>query len=218
MIDKNASDSLLVSQFLGGQEKCLEILIRRYKNRVFTTIYHVVKDRYIAEDLLQDTFIKAVRCMQEGGYNEEGRFLPWISRIAKNMAIDHYRKMRRHPKVVFNDGSSVFNSLDFSEDSSESIRIAAENQSLIRDCIRRLPEEQRQVLLMRQYQELSFREIAELTGVSINTALGRMRYALLNMKKMIHKIPPLAYDANLYPRRLDPVPVPRNLSGGKPAA
>lgn len=217
MIDRKSSDAELVSQFLRGQENVFEFLVNRHKNRVYTIIYHIVHDRYVAQDLTQDTFIKAVRTMREGGYNEEGKFLPWISRIANNMAIDHFRRKKRYPHIVLNDGTSVFNTLRFAEDSTESVRISAENQSWVRDCIRQLPAEQRQVLLMRHYQDMSFKEIAEQTGVSINTALGRMRYALINIRKMMNKNQS-AYAANFYPERLDPVPVPRDLRGGKPAA
>lgn len=217
MIDSKISDSELVSQFVSGKGAAFETLLKRHKNRVFTVIYHIVKDRYIAEDLLQETFIKAFKVIRDGRYNDEGKFLPWICRIGNNLAIDHYRKSRRNPHITLKDGSRVMNTLEFAEDSTEDLRIQAETQSFMRECIKHLPEEQRKVLIMRHYEELTFQEIADITGVSINTALGRMRYALINIRKLMFKHQ-LAYDGNLYPKRPDPVHVPRDLERGKSAA
>jgi RNA polymerase sigma-70 factor (ECF subfamily) len=198
MNNKNISDAQLVSQYIHGNEESFAILLKRHKSRVYTTIYLIVKDQYIAEDLLQETFIKAVNKLRSGDYNEEGKFLPWILRIAHNLAIDYFRRAKRYPTVVMEDGTSIFNSLDFSEDSMESIRIKDETHSLLREMIKTLPEPQKEVLLMRHYGEMSFQEIAEATGVSINTALGRMRYALINLRKKLEKTN-IAYDKNLYP-------------------
>ena len=217
MIDSKKSDSELVSQFANGREAALETLLQRHKNRVFSVIYHIVKDRYVAEDLLQETFIKAFKVIRSGKYNDEGKFLPWICRIGNNLAIDHYRKTRRNPHVTLKDGSRVMNTLEFSEDSIEDLRIAAETHAYLRECIKHLPAEQHRVLIMRHYEELTFQEIADITGVSINTALGRMRYALINIRKLMLKHQ-IAYDGNLYPKRPDPVSVPRDLERGKPAA
>jgi RNA polymerase sigma-70 factor (ECF subfamily) len=207
MKDRSISDSLLVSQFLNGKEGAFDVLTQRHQSRIFTAIYLIVRDRYVAEDLMQETFIKALRTLREGKYNDEGKFLPWISRIAHNLAIDHFRKDRRYPHIILKDGSSVFNSMKFSESSAESLQIAGENRSWVRNCILELPKEQREVLIMRHYLELSFQEIADKTGVSINTALGRMRYALINMRKKM-KIPTDAYDKNLYTERPDQVYLP----------
>ena len=193
------SDSELVSLYIRGDEKAFEKLVQRHKSRVYTTIYLIVKDQYVAEDLLQDTFIKAVDTIKSGRYNEEGKFLPWIVRIAHNLAIDYFRRDKRYPNVVFEDGSSVFNTLDFSEDSVESVQIRQETHEQLREMIQRLPEVQRQVLIMRHYEDMSFQEIADLTGVSINTALGRMRYALINLRKQFSQRSP-QYDQNLYAR------------------
>lgn len=193
------SDSELVSLYIRGDEKAFEKLVQRHKSRVYTTIYLIVKDQYVAEDLLQDTFIKAVDTIKSGRYNEEGKFLPWIVRIAHNLAIDYFRRDKRYPNVVFEDGSSVFNTLDFSEDSVESIQIRQETHEQLREMIQRLPDVQRQVLIMRHYEDMSFQEIADATGVSINTALGRMRYALINLRKQFSQRTP-QYDQNLYAR------------------
>jgi RNA polymerase sigma factor (sigma-70 family) len=191
------SESELISAYIRGDENAFATLVKRYKNRVYTTIYLVVKDTYVAEDLTQDTFIKAIKTLKEGRYNEEGKFLPWILRIGHNLAIDYFRRAKRYPSVVFEDGSSVFNSLNFAEDSIESNQIKKESHEHLRGLIKLLPQQQREVLVMRHYEDLSFQEIAEATGVSINTALGRMRYALINLRKLMSKTK-YAYDKNLY--------------------
>ena len=193
------SDSELVTLYIRGNEKAFEKLVQRHKSRIYTTIYLIVKDQYVAEDLLQDTFIKAVDTIKGGRYNDEGKFLPWIIRIAHNLAIDYFRRDKRYPNVVFEDGSSVFNTLDFSEDSVESIQIRQETHEQLREMIQRLPDVQKQVLIMRHYEDMSFQEIADATGVSINTALGRMGYALINLRKQFNQRAP-QYDKNLYLR------------------
>lgn len=193
------SDSKLVSLYKNGNEGALEQLVKKHKSRVYTTIYLIVKDEYIAEDLFQETFVKAINTIKAGRYNEEGKFLPWILRIANNLAIDYFRKKKRYPTIVMEDGNPLFNSLEFSEDSYESAQITQETHSVLKDCIDQLPEAQKEVLIKRHYMGLSFQDIAEETGVSINTALGRMRYALINLRKMM-KQHNIAYDKNLYPR------------------
>lgn len=194
----HVNDSELVSRYINNSdEKAFETLVRRYKSKVYTTIYLIVKDTFVAEDLMQDTFIKAVDVLRSGKYNDEGKFLPWVLRIAHNMAIDYFRRDKRYPNVVFEDGSSVFNTLDFAEDSYEDLQIREESHAHLRDLIKRLPDTQREVLVMRHYEDMSFQEIADATGVSINTALGRMRYALINLRKMMSKHSP-SYDTNLY--------------------
>lgn len=192
------SDSALVSLYINGNEKAFEQLVHKHKSRVYTTIYLIVKDSYVAEDLLQDTFIKAVHTIKSGRYNDEGKFLPWIIRIAHNLAIDYFRRERRYPTVILEDGSNVFNTLDFSEDSAESVQIKKETHERLKELIQKLPDQQREVLMMRHYAEMSFQEIADATGVSINTALGRMRYALINLRKQMHKNK-IRYDNNIYP-------------------
>lgn len=191
------SDTELVSLYINGDESALECLVKKHKSKIFTGIYMIVKDRYVAEDLLQDSFIKAIKKLKSGEYSEEGKFLPWILRIAHNMAIDHFRRNKRYPTIVLEDGSSVFNSLSFSEESTESIQMREESHVAVRKMIELLPEEQKQVLIMRHYNDMSFQEIADATGVSINTALGRMRYALINMRKKLQTN--IAYDKRIYP-------------------
>ncbi|MEY4275398.1 MAG: hypothetical protein RL638_2346 [Bacteroidota bacterium] len=199
MIKIQVSDAALLSAYIQGDDKAFETLVKRSKSKVYTTIYLIVKDRYIAEDLMQEAYIKAIDVIKSGRYNEEGKFLPWILRIAHNMAIDHFRKDKRYPTIVLEDGSKVFNSFDFAEDSVEEQQMKADQVENIREMIKKLPDEQREVLVMRHYEDLSFQEIADQTGVSINTALGRMRYALINLRKMLNK-QEIAYDAKLYPK------------------
>ena len=213
MIDRRCSDSQLVSLYQTGNEEAFEMLLHRHKSRIYTAIYLIVKDRYVAEDLLQETFIKAVNTIKGGRYNEEGKFLPWLSRVAHNLAIDHFRRRKRYPEVVLEDGSKVFNSLDFAADSFETEQVLRETKSRLRDLIKQLPEEQKHVLIMRHYLEMSFQEIADRTGVSINTALGRMRYALINLRKKMIKNN-IAYDKNFYPKRSDQVPIQRDFGEG----
>lgn len=178
------SDELLVEQFIQGNEPALELLIRRYKSKVFTSIFMFVRDRYLAEDLFQDTFMKAVRKLRAGEYSEEGKFLPWLMRIAHNLCIDYYRKTKRTPVITTSDGYDLFEVLNFSSSNPEKDYIRKQSHQAVRDLIDRLAPEQREVVILRQWADLSFKEIAEVTGVSINTALGRMRYALLNMRRM----------------------------------
>lgn len=199
MIKIQVSDAALLSAYIQGDDKAFETLVKRSKSKVYTTIYLIVKDRYIAEDLMQEAYIKAIDVIKSGRYNEEGKFLPWILRISHNMAIDHFRKDKRYPTIVLEDGSKVFNSFDFAEDSVEEQQMKADQVENIREMIKQLPDEQREVLVMRHYEDLSFQEIADQTGVSINTALGRMRYALINLRKMLNK-QEIAYDAKLYPK------------------
>ena len=191
------SDSALVSLYISGNESAFEQLVNRHKNKVFTTIVLIVKDTYTAEDLMQDAFIKAIHTMKSGRYNEEGKFSSWICRIAHNLAIDFFRKEKRSPMITLEDGSNVFNTLAFAADSAESLQIKEDTCVRLRELIQTLPQSQREVLMMRHYADMSFQEIADATGVSINTALGRMRYALINLrKKMLNGN--IAYDKNIY--------------------
>ncbi len=192
-------DSELISQYKKGNEGAFAILVNRHKKRIYTTIYMIVKDQYLAEDLMQETFVKVVHTIKSGRYNEEGKFLPWVSRIAHNLAIDHFRKAKRYPTIVMEDGSNIFNSIEFSEDSYESHQIQEDINALLRGFIKELPDAQREVLMMRHYMQMSFQEIADATGVSINTALGRMRYALINIRKKMEQ-KNIAYDQNFYPK------------------
>lgn len=179
------SDKELVSHYIEGNEACLEMLINRHKSKIFTSIYLVVRDRYLAEDLFQETFIKVIHTLKNGKYNETGKFLPWVLRIARNLAIDYFRKVKRMPTVTSQDGEDVFRTMNISENNREEQIIENQRDRSIRKLINMLPDEQKEVLVLRHYGDLSFKEIAEITNVSINTALGRMRYALNNLRKLI---------------------------------
>jgi RNA polymerase sigma factor (sigma-70 family) len=199
MINK-MSDAELVSQYVKGSEGAFAILLKRHKSKVLTTIFLIVKDRDHAEDLLQDTFFKVIRKLKAGEYNNEGKFVQWVCRIARNMAIDSFRKDKRYPHHDIDEVPRVYNSMDFSEESVESIKIKEDTHALLKRTIQALPEVQREVVMMRHYADMSFQEIAEETGVSINTALGRMRYALINLRKQLQNEHNLAYDNNDYPK------------------
>lgn len=179
------SDKDLLHAYVDGNEACLETLIKRHKKRVFTTIYLIVNDTYIAEDIFQETFIKVIHTLKDGKYKEEDKFVPWILRIARNMAIDHFRRSKRAVMVTGEDGENILSKIEIFETNREDQIIQEQTKKTVRQLIHQLPEEQRIVLVLRQYADLSFKEIAEITNVSINTALGRMRYALSNLRKMI---------------------------------
>jgi RNA polymerase sigma factor (sigma-70 family) len=178
------SDAELIQAYLQGQEQALEILINRYKDKVYTSIYMLVKDKYIAEDIFQDAFLKMIRTIKEGRYAEQGKFLPWAARVAHNLCMDHFRRTRQQIPVTLPDGqdiSALFTTSDTPVDGIERRQV----HTGVRELVEQLPEEQRVVVVLRIYADLSFKEISDLTGVSINTALGRMRYALINLRKTI---------------------------------
>lgn len=180
------TDRELIRLYVNGDEAGLETLIDRYKSKIYTSIYLLVKDESLAEDIFQDTFIKVINTLRNGRYNEEGKFLPWVMRIAHNLVIDYYRKERRTPVVVTSDGFDIFDVLQFADESVETRMIREQTYRDLRLMIQRLPDDQKEVLIMRHYGDMSFKEIALVTGVSINTALGRMRYALNNLRKMMY--------------------------------
>lgn len=192
-------DGELITQYRNGHEAAFDLLVDRYKSKVFTTIFLIVKDQDLAEDLLQEVFVKVINTLNSDRYNEEGKFQPWIMRIAHNLAVDHFRKAKRYPMIMMEDGSNVFNSLRFSEGNAEDEKVKEEEIALVRRLIDELPEAQKQVLIMRHYMDMSFQEIADQTGVSINTALGRMRYALIHLRKKMKQIN-FAYDKTIYPK------------------
>ncbi len=192
-------DSVLITLYRNGNEAAFNLLVDRYHSKVFTTIFLIVKDQDVAEDLLQDVFVKVLHILNSDKYNEEGKFQPWVMRIAHNLAIDHFRKAKRYPTILLEDGSNLFNSLSFAEDSSEEQRIKEETLAFVRNLIDELPEAQKEVVIMRHYLDMSFQEIAEQTGVSINTALGRMRYALNHIRKKMKQVNS-AYDKIIYPK------------------
>jgi RNA polymerase sigma-70 factor (ECF subfamily) len=181
------TDATLVSSYIKGEESALETLIKRHKQRIFSFIYSKVYDRDIAEDIFQDTFIKVIRTLKRGAYNEEGKFLPWTMRIAHNLVIDYFRKSNRMPKFDNSGEFSIFSVLSDNALNAEKSIIKNQVETDVRRLVDELPEDQKEVLLMRIYNDMSFKEISERTGVSINTALGRMRYALINLRKIIDK-------------------------------
>lgn len=181
----NYTDAHLVSCYLNGEEKCLEILINNHKSKIYNFIFSKVMDRDIAEDIFQETFIKVIKTLKNGVYNEEGKFLSWVMRISHNLIIDHFRKSNRMPKFEASDDYDVFQFITDSSPNVESNLIKDQVVNDLQNLITELPEDQKEVLNMRLYKDMSFKEIAEITGVSINTALGRMRYAIINLRKMI---------------------------------
>ncbi|MBT3742457.1 MULTISPECIES: RNA polymerase sigma factor [unclassified Polaribacter] len=187
MRNKKETDSNLVKSYIEGNEFSLEILIKRHQQRLYSFIYSKIQDRDITEDVFQDTFIKVIRTLKKGNYNEEGKFLPWVMRISHNLVIDHFRKSNRMPTFKNTDEFDIFSVLGDGSLNAEKKIIQEQIYSDVRDLVKELPEEQKEVLIMRMYKDMSFKEISENTGVSINTALGRMRYALINMRKLIEK-------------------------------
>jgi len=184
---KEKSDLELIQAYIAGDETGIERLLHRYKSKIYTSIYLQVKDQYLAEDIFQETFIKVIKTLKSGRYNEEGKFLPWVVRIAQNMVIDYFRKEKRSPTVVSSDGYDIFGVLEFADDNAESKLMTNQRDVDLQKIIQKLPDDQKEVLIMRHFCDMSFKEIAEITDVSINTALGRMRYALNNLRKMIEE-------------------------------
>lgn len=180
-------DSILVRDYISGDEKALEILIKRHNQRITSFIYSKVMDRDVSEDIFQDTFIKVIKTLKKGNYSEEGKFLPWVMRIAHNLIIDYFRKNKRLPKFEGSDDFNIFSVLCDDKLNAEKQIIKNQIDSNLELLIDELPDDQREVLVMRIYRDMSFKEISENTGVSINTALGRMRYALINLRKIIDK-------------------------------
>lgn len=181
------SDQDLIGKYLAGNESALEQLIRRHKNRVFAYILMVVKDKELAEDLFQDTFIKVINTFRSGQYKEEGKFIQWVMRISHNLIIDHFRKSKRLPVVENSDEYDIFDKVRIPVESIEDQIIIDQIHKDVKNLIEYLPKEQREVLVMRHYADMSFKDIAEVTNVSINTALGRMRYALINLRKLVRE-------------------------------
>lgn len=180
------SDKELVESYLKGNQSSFEILLNRHQSRVFAYIMMLVKDRQLADDIFQDAFIKVIRTLKSGTYNEEGKFIQWVMRIAHNLIIDHFRRSKRLP--IAESGSDDFQLIDrmgYTDTSIEQKMVTDQIHEDLRKMIDYLPSEQREVLYLRMYAEMSFKDIAEMTNVSINTALGRMRYALINMRKMV---------------------------------
>lgn len=183
----HADDAALVKQYIDGDEPALEALINKHQQRIYSFIYSKILNRDETEDIFQETFIKVIRTLKKGKYNEEGKFLPWVMRIAHNLVIDHFRKAKRMPKFQSRNDFDIFDVISDGEQSAEQEIIKLQVHDDVRKIIDELPDDQRDVLVMRIYKDMSFKEIADATDVSINTALGRMRYALINLRKVIEK-------------------------------
>ena len=185
MNSKTLSDAILVRNYISGDESSLTILINRHQKRIYNFIYSKVYDRDVAEDIFQDTFIKVINTLKLGKYNEEGKFIPWVMRIAHNLVIDFFRRNKRMPKFNNRKDFDIFNVLSDGSLNAEAELVRSQIHNDIRNLVEQLPADQRTVLKMRIYNDMSFKEISENTSVSINTALGRMRYALINLRKLI---------------------------------
>ncbi len=182
------TDSQLVQRYISGDEKALEVLITRHKSKIYNFIYSKILDREISEDIFQETFIKVINTLRRGSYNDEGKFIQWVMRIAHNLVIDHFRRQKKHPQHNESDEYDIFSSLQDDDNSNAEVRMIKEQLLKdVRNLIKELPKDQQEVLVMRFYRDMSFKEIAETTNVSINTALGRMRYALINLRKIVEK-------------------------------
>lgn len=181
------TDAILIRNYIEGEEPALGILIERHQSKIYSFIYSKIKDRDLCDDIFQDTFIKVIKTLKSGSYNEEGKFVPWVMRIAYNLVIDHFRKSKKMRFQRETDEFSIFNLLTDSSLNAENQLILEQVELDLSRIIEELPPDQKEVLIMRIHQDLSFKEIADLTGVSINTALGRMRYAIMNMRKVIEK-------------------------------
>ena len=181
----NLTDQQLISLFINGDSNALEELIKKHKDRIFTSIVILVKDRSLAEDIFQEVFIKIIDTLRSGSYTDEGKFLPWALRIAHNLCVDHFRKVKRTPIVHSNDEHDIFEKLNLSEDGVESVIMRTQSHERVRQMLDMLPQDQREVIVLRHFANLSFKDIADKTNCSINTALGRMRYGLINLRKLM---------------------------------
>ena len=186
-MNNTKADSFLLSQYIAGDEKSLEILINKHKSRIYNFIYSKVLDRYTSEDIFQETFIKVIKTLKRGLYNEEGKFLPWVMRISHNLIIDYFRKNKRLPKFDNCESFDIFSILKDDLPNAENTMIDKQIKKDLVKIISELPKDQKNVIMMRLYKNMSFKEIADISGVSINTALGRMRYAILNIRKLIEQ-------------------------------
>ena len=187
----NLSDKELVNIYIKGDERALQELVNRHKSRIYSYILATIKNKALAEDFFQDTFIKVIKTLKGGKYNEEGKFLPWVMRISHNLMIDYFRKEKRFRKVSGksrdNEEYDVFSTIGYDELNMEERLIKAQLKTDVKELIERLPEEQKEVVKLRHYYDMSFKEISDITNVSINTALGRMRYALINLRKLVEE-------------------------------
>ena len=181
----HVSDTDLILAFQEGHTEAFECLIYRYKDRIFSSILFFVKDNYLAEDLFQDVFIKIIDTLKNKRYTDEGKFLPWALRIAHNLCVDYFRKVKRTPAIRTSDNKDIFELLQISEEAPDNKIMQGQSHERVRKMLNLLPEEQREIIILRHYANMSFKEIAVITNCSINTALGRMRYGLINLRKMM---------------------------------
>lgn len=181
----NLTDQQLIQMYLGGDANAISTLVTRHKDKIYTSIYMMVKDKYLAEDIFQDVFIRIIDTIRGGRYNDEGKFLPWAIRIGHNMCVDHFRKVKRTPTIKTSDDRDIFEVLNFSEPGADQKLMNGQSHDRVRKMVDMLPEDQREVIILRHFADLSFKEIADLTNCSINTALGRMRYGLINLRKIM---------------------------------
>ncbi len=181
------NDRELVEMYQQGNEDCLNVLIERHQKRIFSAILFLVNNRELAEDIFQDTFVKVINTLKKGSYNEEGKFLPWVLRISHNLVIDHFRRNQRMPMVHDKEDYSIIESLQLMDDNVQDKIVREQIYKEVRLLVEELPYEQKEVVILRHFADMSFKEIADATGVSINTSLGRMRYALINLRKVIEK-------------------------------
>lgn len=179
------SDQQLIHLFQEGDNSALEVLIFRHKEKIFTSIFLLVKDKFLAEDIFQDVFIRVIDTIRGGRYTEEGKFLPWAMRIAHNLCVDHFRKVKRTPVIRNSEDHDIFEVLNFSEDGADRKMMQRQSHDRVRQMLDLLPADQREVIILRHYADMSFKEIAAMTDCSINTALGRMRYGLINLRKLM---------------------------------
>ena len=179
------TDEQLIRLYINGDNDALTKIIMRHRTKIFTSIYLLIKDKYLAEDIFQDVFINIIDTLKAGRYKEEGKFIQWAMRIAHNMSIDHFRKIKRNPTIITSENKDIFDVLNFSEVDIEQKIISQETHEKVRILLDKLTDDQREVIILRHYANLSFKEISELTNCSINTSLGRMRYGLLNLRKII---------------------------------
>lgn len=187
MVNIQLPDASLVKDYVAGNEDALAKLIKRHESKIYGFIYSKIPDRDITNDIFQDTFIKVIKTLKSNSYNEEGKFLPWVMRISHNLVVDHYRKTKKMPMFRETEEFSIFSIMSDDSLTIENKIISEQVEMDLKKLIEELPSDQKEVLVMRMYHDMSFKEISESTGVSINTALGRMRYALMNLRKVIDK-------------------------------
>lgn len=186
MMSAKMNDKELVELYMEGNERALSYLLEKHKQRIYTTIFFLVKDEALADDIFQDTFIKVIKNLQSGNYNNEGKFASWAIRIARNLCMDHFRGKKRMPNFYSTDENfDIFKVLKYNESNPDEVSYKDYAGKVIQGLIKDLPDEQRQVLVLRHYADMNYKEIATMTGVTVNTAIGRMRYAILKLKKML---------------------------------